>query len=571
MIDLGVLHWQVRSGGGWEHLLPRAKRRRWLCLDATRGATALLLAPLCEELHVVPANREATAEIAEKLRAEGATNVRLVVDEGYPEPRAGGNEGFDGFILHDLRGALGRRDVEEALRAGGRLVSPQGFIYAALRNRYGYTRLRRMWSDIGRHRAGAYFSACGVRRLMGRGHHAVLYPLISNGDGQVTDLIPRGGYVSAKNPSLVNELLRRWLLGRRGAARWSPGFAVVASGDPKARSGIAYALDTLGRRGVLKVPADPEALVKRYHVVDGGKVILSVGEKPERYGSHIVVLVRFPTYAARRRRESELLSRLAALPAEIADRIPRFFYEEEAGAARVFVQQEFPGVTLDMPGAGLRVATREATDFLLRLHVATRQPKSLTAVSVQEMFGGAFETARSRYPALVAELKRLEGALSGSLAGADLPVVWTHGDFKIENIVTDECSHRLLGVIDWEHSEPEGLPLLDLWYLLLYNKQIERGVDFLSVVQDILPPRQLNGEDAAMCAEYMRTLDIPLRLVPALAGALILHHITQRVGYDSNDTEVMESLRLLVERTAAWIAGARASSPPGLMDGATRA
>jgi hypothetical protein len=291
---------------------------------------------------------------------------------------------------------------------------------------------------------------------------------------------------------------------------------------------------------------------------------------PDRYGSHIVVLVRFPTYAARRRRESELLSRLAALPAEIASRIPRFFYEEQAGTVQVFVQQEFPGVTLDVPGAGLRVATREATDFLFRLHLATRRPKRLTAVSVQEMFGGAFETARSRYPALTAELNRLEGALEGR-AGADLPVVWTHGDFKIENIVTDERSHRLLGVIDWEHSEPEGLPLLDLWYLLLYNKQIERGVDFLSAVQDILPPQQLYGEDAAMVTEYMRTLDIPIRLVPALAGALILHHVTQRVGYDSSDTEVMDSLRLLVERATAWIGSARAPSLPGLMNGAQRA
>ena len=563
MIDLGVLRSQVRSAGGWEYLLPRAARRRWLCLDATRGATALLLAPLCHELHVVPANPEASAEIAEKLDIEGVTNARLAADGAYPEAGARGVGGFDGFILHDLGGVLGRQAVEEALRTGGRLVSPQGFIYTALRNRYGYTRLRRVWSDMGRHRAGAYFSARSVRRLMGSGRHTALHPLITDGDGQVTELLPPGGYVSVKNPSLVNEFLRRWLLGRRGAPLWSPGFALVATGNPKIRSGIACALDTLGAHGVLKVPVSPEAIVKRYHVVDGGKVILSVGEKPGRYGSHIVVLVRFPTYAARRRRESELLSRLAAPPADIASRIPRFFYEEEAGGTQVFVLQEFPGVTLDRPGAGLRVATREAAEFLLRLHLATRIPTSLTAVSVDDMFGGAFETARSRYPALVAELDRLEEVLTSALVGADLPIVWMHGDFKVENIVTDERSHRLLGVIDWEHSEPEGLPLLDLWYLLLYNRQIERRVDFLTVVHDLLPPRKFDGEEAAMCAEYIRTLEIPSRLAPALAGALILHHVTRRVKYDSNDTEVMDSLRALLNKATAWIEGAQAPSPTG--------
>jgi Ser/Thr protein kinase RdoA (MazF antagonist) len=294
-----------------------------------------------------------------------------------------------------------------------------------------------------------------------------------------------------------------------------------------------------------------------------------VGEAPGRYGSHILVLVRFSTYAARRRREAALLSRLAALPADIANRIPRFYFEEEAGGAQVFVLQEFPGVTLDAPGAGLRTATREAAQFLLRLHMATRRPARLTAASAIGMFGAAFETARERYPALVSTLKRLEEVLQNALTGADLPLVWMHGDFKIENIVIDERTHRLLGVIDWEHSEPEGLPLLDLWYLILYNRQIERGVDFLAVMQDFLPPRQFTSEEASICSEYVRTLEIPSRLVPALAGAMILHHVTRRVKYDSNDTGVMDSLRALLNKAMAWIEGAQISSPTGV-NGATR-
>jgi hypothetical protein len=557
MLDPFVLRWQVRNSGGWEYLLPRSARRRWLCLDATRGATTLLLAPLCDELHVVPASREAGPEIAEKLRFEGVTNARLAVDGAYPEAGAGGGD-FDGFILHDLGGVLGRQAIEQALRTAGRLVSPEGFIYAALRNRYGYTRLRHGLSKMRQSHTGAYFSSHAVRRLIGSGRSTALYPLICSGDGQITDLVPASGYVSAKNPSLLNESLRRWLLGRRGAPRWSPGFALVATGDPKARSGIACALDTLEARGVLKVPANPEALVKRYHVLDGGKVILSVGEAPGRYGSHIVVLVRFATYAARRRREAGLLSRLAALPADIASRIPRFFFEEEAGWGQVFVLQEFPGVTLDAPDAGLRPATRQAAQFLLRLHMATRRPTRLTAARAREMFGPAFETARERYPALIAPFNRLEEVLQSALNDVELPVVWMHGDFKIENIVIAERSHRLLGVIDWEHSEPEGLPLLDLWYLLLYNRQIERRVDFLAVVQDLFPPRQFTGEDAAMCMEYMRALDIPSRSVPALAGALILHHVTRRMKYDWDDARALEAMRVLLENVVAWIEGARA-------------
>jgi len=567
VIDKLALHWEVLNASGWEYLLPRGERRRWLCVDASHGATALLLSGLCDELHVVPANRAAGAEIADKLSAEGVLNARLAVDGSFPKDGHSGR--FDGFILHDLRGALEQRAVEQAVRAGVQRLEPDGFVYVALRNRYGYTRLRRNWSEIWQRHTGGYFSARTVRQLVGRGRETVLYPLISAGDGRVMEMVPPSGYVSAKNPSLANEILRRWLLGRRGAQYWSPGFALVSTGDPKARSGLAVALDTLEAHACLKPRVELGALVKRYHVLNGGKAIVSVGEMPGRYGSYIVVLVRSPEFTERRRHEGELLSRLAALPPEIASRIPRFYYEEEAGGAHVFVLQEFPGVTLDAPVAGLRAATRDAAHFLLRLHVATRQAIRLTPARFQAMLGAAFEIARRRYPVLAAALDRLEATLQKSLINAELPVVWMHGDFKIENIVVDERSCRLLGVIDWEISEPEGLPLLDLWYLFLYNRQIERGVDFLMVVQDVLPPFQFTGEEAALYAEYMRALDIAPSLLPALAGALILHHAARRMEYHPNNAGAMERLRMLLEKVVAWNEGPGGSLQTSMVRGAT--
>jgi aminoglycoside phosphotransferase (APT) family kinase protein len=389
--------------------------------------------------------------------------------------------------------------------------------------------------------------------MVGRGRRTVVYPLISTEDGRAVEMVPPAGYVSAKNPSLAKETLRRWLLGRRGARRWSPGFAVVSSGDPTARTGLDAALDTLHAHDLLGAPVEAGAVVKRYHVLNGGKAIVSVGEGPGRYGTHIVVLVRSPEYVARRRHEGGLLVRLAGLPAEIAGQIPRFCYEEETPGAHVFVLQEFPGVTLDAPAAGLPVATRDAADFIRRLHLATRRATRLTRGRFDAVLGGALETARARYPTLAGTLDRLETALRGRLEGAEVPLVWMHGDFKIENVVVEERSSRLLGVIDWELSEPEGLPLLDLWYLLLYNRMIERGLDFLTVARDVLPPRQLGGEAAAVCGEYRRALEVPSRLVPALAGALILHHAARRMDMDPNDQQEMSKLRGLLEEAARWI------------------
>src|SRR5205085_2711913 len=103
--------------------------------------------------------------------------------------------------------------------------------------------------------------------------------------------------------------------------------------------------------------------------------------------------------------------------------------------------------------------------------------------------GPMFDGARERCPLIKASFDDLQSAVVGGLAGMELPVVWLHGDFKVENLVVDARTSRLSGVIDWEHSEPEGLPFLDLWYLLFYNRAIRGGVHFFPAVGDLFPPR----------------------------------------------------------------------------------
>lgn len=544
------------NAGGWEYLLPWSTRRRWLCMDAGQGATTLLLAGMCDELHVIPSNRAARSEIAEKLQLEGVTNTKLAADGGFPDP---GSDGFDGFILHDVGGVLARCVVERALQLGTQRVLPDGFVYVGLRNRYGYTRLRRAWSEIRGLRSTAYFSAASVRGLLGRGRKTTLYPLISDEDGQITEMVPAGGYLSAKNPSLATESLRRWFLGRHAAPRWSPAFALVATGDHTARSGLERALDTLESHGCLKSRVDVATLVKRYHVVNGGKAIVSIGTAPGKFGSHIAVLVRSTEFVARRRHESEALMRIAALPGSISSLVPRFYYEERIGSTHVFVLQEFPGVTLDTPGAGLHLATEDAARFLMRLHSATRKTLLVNFVLYEKLFGAVRETMLRRYPVLAAVLARLETSLRERLLGSELPVVFMHGDFKIENVVVDEDSFRLLGIIDWELAETEGLPLLDLWYLFLYNRQIERGVDFLTAAQDLLPPQRLTDKENALYAEYVRELNFAPRLVPAFVASLILHHAARRMEYAPSDVDTMKRIRILLEKVVTWIDGADSS------------
>ena len=299
--------------------------------------------------------------------------------------------------------------------------------------------------------------------------------------------------------------------------------------------------------------------VRRYHCLRGGKVVVSAGPA-QGDGRSILVFARAPEAIARRQREFELLARLARLPAQISRQIPRPEYADEVAGARLFVLQEFSGVTLDAPVEGLETATREGAEFLARLHRATARRVRVAAADFEAVCGPMFEAARDRYPALAQALARARGALAAGLAGLEIPLVWLHGDFKVENLVVDARSSRLCGVIDWELSEPEGLPMLDLWYLLLYNRQIRDGTHFFPAVADLVPPRRLPGAEAALCGEYARALGLPEAATPALALALIVHHCARRVFYDNHDGARMASIAGTIEACVRWI---ERGAPPG--------
>jgi hypothetical protein len=78
--------------------------------------------------------------------------------------------------------------------------------------------------------------------------------------------------------------------------------------------------------------------------------------------------------------------------------------------------------------------------------------------------GGELSAAAGTY------LRRLEDRARG-LAGQAFPLVLTHGDFSVSNILLDvpaegAYDRAVVSVIDWTKSLDAGLPLRDLWHLL---------------------------------------------------------------------------------------------------------
>jgi aminoglycoside phosphotransferase (APT) family kinase protein len=103
----------------------------------------------------------------------------------------------------------------------------------------------------------------------------------------------------------------------------------------------------------------------------------------------------------------------------------------------------------------------------------------------------------------------------------DLPVVCEHRDCSPWNVLHDDCGD--LAVVDWESSEPRGLPALDLVYFLTYAALVVEG-----------------AFDDGAAETYARTLD-----PDSVVGAIVQEceqRYCERVGLDA---EQLRPLRLL--------------------------
>ncbi len=72
-----------------------------------------------------------------------------------------------------------------------------------------------------------------------------------------------------------------------------------------------------------------------------------------------------------------------------------------------------------------------------------------------------------------AAIERLRTALYDALGGRTVCVSWIHGDLWPGNMLVDPYG-RLLGLVDWDRAEPDGLPLHDVLHLLLITRKLVR-------------------------------------------------------------------------------------------------
>jgi Phosphotransferase enzyme family len=546
-----VAYWNKEIIGGWMYLLPPLAERRVLCISAMAPAQSATQAALYGELvmlhdallHGVAGEHEWGGAGAAGFR--GCSVDSLLADtDSTPSP-----PGFDGLVIHDPEGTVVNcrnwARLSDLLRRLRKLLRPGAFVYLGVPNPGSPPRM--LASLTGRAEAsgqGLVRLATLLETLRDAGFPALrIHPYLAWGP-KLAEVIPRRGYRATKNRERLAERAKEFLYSRIGARAWAPAYGIVAGVEPIARSTLDLMFEQIAQAPRYRGLSTP--VMKNYLLFPGSKAIVTCGPEDRDDRDVVAILTTDALAIERRNVEVAVLAQLALLPPGLAQAIPRSLAQIAIGKTRCYLLSRLPGVTLDLKSSALEDVTDQALQFVIDLHRASAQPTLIDESSYRRLFWSLIESAQSGLPMLKAEFQAWDAPLRACVMGAELPSVWMHGDYKVENVMYEQRLRKLTGVIDWELARSPGLPLLDPLYLLSYNRQI-RGEGHIESIESVLWPQRRSRREQERLDRYLKGVKLREKLVPALCAMFVAHHLGCRMHFRA-DNPALAPLRTLLPR-----------------------
>ena len=534
---------EAEDSNGWHVLLGANLTGTMLCVDFAPAAPSAFFRLLGGAVHSIDlsfrqghAQPEKIAELCRLLESNW-----LVRD---------GAATIDAFVLHDLEGRIlsshDEINLGRLLQLVYLLLKPGGFCYLGFRNGgalLGAGDGERAQDPPRLATVRKLLVHAGFRRDATRVHPYLL------ARGCVSEVLPERGYTSVKNSKLWREHVKEWCYGRFGAIRWAPAYGIVAFKDAVTPTLV----DRLAQRLQL-IPefASTQLVMTRCQLL-WRKVILSFGSAADKYGRLVVIYTRDKQAIGRREAEAGILGKMESRVPALRDKLPRVVAQGDLAGYRYFVLSEFPGMTIDRACPGTEIATRNAVHFLSELHKATAERCTGSQAVVDELIGNLFELAIDRYPALAPEIAQLAETVRRRAIGRHWLAVWQHGDYKLENVILNPHSLALVGVIDWELSRIRGLPMLDMLYLIAYNRSVNSGVRISDVYRSVILPWKFSAEEIQMLDAYQASIGLVVTDPALWATLYMIHDVGVRYSFNLAWSDERERLEQLLRETAAML------------------
>lgn len=228
---------------------------------------------------------------------------------------------------------------------------------------------------------------------------------------------------------------------------------------------------------------------------------------------------------ARCRLNARVLAALETTP--LAGFVPRPLGGGSACGLPYYRESRLPGTVPAAKGRETRSLTRTAAEFMTAFHLQTAREITIDGRRFHRLFARDLRRLDA-YLDGPGRLKRelLERSLRRRFLYAPCKTVWLHGDCTFENLLFDPSRRYVRGVTGWGLARRDGLPLLDIFSLLMQaqSRSTRRPVE------DVFRERCFVGrwdtEEGTIIDRYVSLLHLPREYVRPL---LVMFWVTYTV------------------------------------------
>lgn len=261
-------------------------------------------------------------------------------------------------------------------------------------------------------------------------------------------------------------------------------------------------------------------IIKIYY--KSGKIILSLTSRKGNRPEYIAVIALNSASILQRDNEKKIVSFLQKIP-QISKYVCSYYFDSKFGNSKIYIMSELSGVTVDINNKNLRLMTEKAAEFISYISGFTLLNTKNKAIN--DLLQSYTTILKKRLPQYIGDIVLIEEYLKTN-DFSSIPSVFMHGDMKLENFLLDKFNN-ISGLIDFELSDIDGFPLLDLFYLISYNQQTRKGCDFSHAFWSLSENKILPYEQNLIkkyCSQFMLS-DIHKDF---LLVVFFLHHYSQR-------------------------------------------
>lgn len=517
---------------GWRFLLNLGNIQNALIFDMTIGTITEAFSFQCQQIYCLHPNQLILECIAERLSEKRIKNVHFVQDSGS-KYLPFQDTLFDIILLHDINDlipllGLPHLDIKEKfiwlIKEITRILNPSGSVFISLPNRFGLDAF--MKNLVGRpegylcKKVKRFFSINTVKKCLNNagGFEAVrimnAYPDVLN----IKELFEYRFSTRKKELFFMKDDMRKLFF----RSRFAPAFIAIASKNPY-KSFIKNLIEQ-------EVSNGQNLKIVKYIVSSKHTIVLAYSEEHNN-GIAIRLPMTEKSYDLCRQ-NMKILYELVQIRDYLPFNIPTPLKEGTLHHQPFFIESIIKGMAIDRDVdifyKAFYGAIETLTEFNRKTSFKCIFNEDLFEKNISGYLRGLKEIFENKNLFILDDIEKY---LKRKFLGSKIPFVWQHGDFKLENLLIDPKTASINGIIDWELSDKEGFPLLDLFHLLASKRKVLDGKELTNVFNDIFIPCKFDKEEEKILDKYLKEIGIESDIIPAFIIMYWLHHINKRINW----------------------------------------